>query len=75
MRRPILNPTHGGEVSFEEIGRELGMSAAGARHALTRALRKLQHPSRAELLRPYLRRTDRRSNNMGTYSHDQIYGE
>jgi len=43
-----------GGNTYEEVGREFGVSRERIRQIETKALRKLRHPSRAELIREYL---------------------
>jgi RNA polymerase sigma factor (sigma-70 family) len=39
--------------TYEELARRLGVTAARVQQIEARALRKLKHPSRADILRPY----------------------
>lgn len=49
-RDPGLTAYQGGEVSFEEIGRALGITKKNAWYHYKRAMQKLRHPrNRAEL--------------------------
>lgn len=43
----------GGDCTYDELGREMGISRSRVKQIVDKALRKLRHPSRCRLLRPH----------------------